>query len=104
MSLCDRVDPADRGGKKLETLRLYPPVISVPKWTASSTQSITHEGTTYTILPGTTVNLSVLGMHYNARYWGPDYAVFSPIRWDSRNADSFLAQNVGEAGLSRPRV
>ncbi|PLB52213.1 putative cytochrome P450 monooxygenase [Aspergillus steynii IBT 23096] len=86
----------------LETLRLYPPVVTVPKWTASNPVPITHQQQTYTLPPNVNINLNANALHYSPEYWGPDAASFSPRRWDKSNADSFLAPNDGKTGLAGP--
>ncbi|KAH9273583.1 hypothetical protein BASA83_004251 [Batrachochytrium salamandrivorans] len=61
-----------------ETLRLFPPVIGIPKY-------VTNQQTLgkYTIPENTNINLHVSGLHYNPAYWGPDPTVFRPERWFS---------------------
>lgn len=87
---------------QLETLRLYPPVVSIPKWTANSGANITYENQSYRLPPETYVNLNVTGLHYAEEYWGSDAAMFNPWRWDRRNRDSALAENDGIEGLLAP--
>lgn len=87
---------------KLETLRLCPPVVTVPKWTAENSVSIIHRDQTYTLPPKVNINLNVNALHYSEEYWGPDVASFNPRRWDKSNHDSFLAANDGKTGLSGP--
>lgn len=87
---------------QLETLRLYPPVVSIPKWTADLTVDVTYDGQTFSIPPGVSVNLNATGLHYSQEYWGSDAAVYDPSRWDKRNGASFLAQNEDVEGLSGP--
>ncbi|KAL4940224.1 hypothetical protein BDV06DRAFT_224278 [Aspergillus oleicola] len=86
----------------LETLRLYSPVASIPKLTASSGADLTYNGKTYHLPSNVRVNLNGSALHHMEKYWGPDASLFNPRRWDKRNRDSFLAQNDGMEGLSGP--
>ncbi|BCR92479.1 uncharacterized protein ACHE_80379A [Aspergillus chevalieri] len=84
----------------LETLRLYPPVVTLPKWTSHSPAPITLASTTYTLPPGVPISLNANALHYSPEYWGPDVTIFKPSRWDKRNTTSFLAKNDGIEGLN----
>ncbi|GFF25645.1 hypothetical protein IFM61606_09508 [Aspergillus udagawae] len=86
----------------LETLRLYPPVTSIPKLTANPGADIIYDNKTYHLPPNVRVNLDANALHYSEEYWGPDAATFEPIRWDKRNKSSFLAKNDGLDGLAGP--
>ncbi|KAL4984706.1 cytochrome P450 [Aspergillus falconensis] len=86
----------------LETLRLYPPVVSIPKLTATHGAEITYKGERHRLPPNMRVNLNANAVHYSKEYWGPDADSFNPCRWDKRNADSFLARNTSAEGLSGP--
>lgn len=86
----------------METLRLYPPVVTVPKWTGSHPAKLLHKGQTYDLPPRTNVNVSATGLHYSTEYWGSDASLFKPERWDARNKESYLAANEGLKGLSGP--
>ncbi|KAL4925351.1 cytochrome P450 [Aspergillus undulatus] len=86
----------------LETLRLYSPVVSIPKLTASSGADLTYNEQTHHLPPNVRVNLNGSALHQTERYWGPEANIFDPRRWDKRNSDSFLAQNDGVEGLSGP--
>ncbi|KAI9045920.1 cytochrome P450 [Aspergillus affinis] len=83
----------------LETLRLYPPVITIPKWTGYSPSTITYHGQDYIIPPKTNININVNVLHLSEEYWGPDAKHFHPQRWDASNQDSFLAKNADTPGL-----
>ncbi|RAL11902.1 cytochrome P450 [Aspergillus homomorphus CBS 101889] len=86
----------------LETMRLYPPVITVPKWTGDSATKIHYQGKDYVLEPRLNVNLNASSLHYSEKYWGSDAGSFHPRRWDVRNKDSFLAKNAHLPGLSGP--
>ncbi|KAE8146908.1 cytochrome P450 [Aspergillus avenaceus] len=86
----------------LETLRMFPPVVSVPKWTGETPVDIIYNNQSYLLPPGVLVSLNLGGMHYSEEYWGPNAGVFDPKRWDKQNKESFLAQNDGIEGLFGP--
>ncbi|KAL3451529.1 cytochrome P450 [Aspergillus insuetus] len=86
----------------LETLRLYPPVVSIPKLTAPSGAELVYNDETHHLPPNVRVNLNCNALHNSTEYWGPDVGTWNPSRWDKRNPDSFLARNDGVEGLSGP--
>ncbi|KAL3471117.1 cytochrome P450 [Aspergillus californicus] len=86
----------------LETLRLYPPVVSIPKLTTNTGATLTYGNTTHHLPPNVRVNLNANALHYSEEYWGPDAAIFNPRRWDKRNTNSFLVSNDGVEGLAGP--
>jgi cytochrome P450 len=67
-----------------ETLRLYPPIMSLPKTTTSEPQRLTAEGRTIIIPPKTRVFGSVLGTQTYPGYWS-DPLVWKPSRWIDRD-------------------
>ncbi|KAH8429078.1 cytochrome P450 [Aspergillus melleus] len=83
----------------LETLRLYPPVITIPKWTGYSPSTITYREQDYILPPKTNININVNVLHLSEEYWGPDAEHFHPQRWDASNKESFLAKNADTPGL-----
>jgi cytochrome P450 len=87
---------------QFETLRLFPPVPTIPKW-ALKEQQLSVNGTAYTLPPGTMVNIEASGLHYSERYWGPDADEFNPQRWDTENPFSFIStkQEVPSAPLPK---
>ncbi|KAL4960034.1 cytochrome P450 [Aspergillus stella-maris] len=85
-----------------ETLRLYPPVASIPKLTAPSGGSLNYEGEAHHLPANVRLNLNCSALHQIDRYWGPEAGVFNPRRWDKRNRNSFLAHSDDEEGLSGP--
>lgn len=75
------------------SLRLYPPVVSIPKCTADSAVNITYHDQVYRIPPKVRVDLNANGLHYSEEFWGPDATIFNPRRWNkNKNPDSFLAR------------
>ncbi|KAK2762707.1 hypothetical protein FQN54_000881 [Arachnomyces sp. PD_36] len=84
----------------LETLRLCPAVITVPKWTAYSPVELEYNGEKHILPQWTNIDLDAGGLHYDPEYWGPDATSWDPTRWDASNKNSFLAQNEGTPGLT----
>ncbi|KAL2788298.1 cytochrome P450 [Aspergillus keveii] len=84
----------------LETMRLYPPVVMVPKWTGNVARSIHYQDRDVPLEQGVNLNLNMNGLHYSEEYWGPDVQRFSPQRWDARNKKSYLARNAHLTGLN----
>ncbi|KAF2687325.1 putative cytochrome P450 [Lentithecium fluviatile CBS 122367] len=64
----------------LETLRLFPPIMSLPKATNDQPQKLTAAGRTVIVPPKTGVFGSVLGTHTYPGYW-PDPLAWKPSRW-----------------------
>ncbi|KAL3482764.1 cytochrome P450 [Aspergillus germanicus] len=86
----------------LETLRLYPPVVSIPKLTPPSGAEIVYNDKIHHLPPNVRVNLNCNALHSSSEYWGLDVETWNPSRWDKRNPDSFLAKNDAVDGLSGP--
>ncbi|KAF2877804.1 cytochrome P450 [Massariosphaeria phaeospora] len=64
----------------LETLRLYPPVMSLPKRTNEHPQQIPLGDKIITIPPHTEISNNTLAVHTYARYWS-DPLAWKPSRW-----------------------
>ncbi|GAB1319536.1 Cytochrome P450 monooxygenase [Madurella fahalii] len=64
----------------LETLRLYPPVMAVPKRVAGRTQTLEIGNRTFTIPPTTGISVFVMAVHTHPDYW-PDPLTWRPSRW-----------------------
>jgi len=87
-----------------ETLRLYPPVPFIPKWTVQSTQSIVFEGRSIDIPPETEINIATVPLHRNPNYWvrpgqteeEAKLQEFRPERWFRKPTDISL-QDESEA-------
>ena len=62
-----------------EALRLFPPVVNIPK---KFGEDVEVNG--YMIQAGTIINLHVPALHRNPKYWGPDPDAFRPDRFDTR--------------------
>ncbi|PYI22749.1 cytochrome P450 [Aspergillus violaceofuscus CBS 115571] len=64
----------------LETLRLFPPIQSLPKRTSSEPQCLQVGGRTIVVPNDIGVHPSLLTMHINAHYWSEPMA-WKPSRW-----------------------
>ncbi|KAJ3846377.1 cytochrome P450, partial [Lentinula lateritia] len=83
-----------------ETLRMFPPVNGIPKYSAEDT-SLTVGNTTgdKLVLPvpqGTAITINTVGLHYNPRYW-KDPEDFRPSRFLEPDwpRDAFLPFSAG---------
>lgn len=66
---------------KFETLRLYGPIIFIPKYTQDSSQYLTIDGKEHLLPPRTYTILNVAAIQTNPAYWGPDALAFRPDRF-----------------------
>ena len=75
-----------------ETLRMFPPVEIIPKYTINET---TTQGNKYTLPVGTLVDIHAFGVHFHES-WGEDRFLFNPKRWfvDEKCADSAASTNA----------
>jgi cytochrome P450 len=64
-----------------ETLRLYGPVVFVPKYTNAGHPRVKINEKEYTIPPKTYVFLNLTALHSMPRHWGSDSLVWRPDRW-----------------------
>ncbi|KAF2188427.1 cytochrome P450 monooxygenase [Zopfia rhizophila CBS 207.26] len=64
----------------LETLRLHPPILALPKWTNEHPQNLRVGDRTIVIPPYSGVSPSVLASHTLPQYW-PEPLVWKPSRW-----------------------
>ncbi|KAG8166372.1 hypothetical protein KVR01_002061 [Diaporthe batatas] len=64
----------------LETLRLYPPIMSLPKWTKDHSQAIQVGDKTLVIPPGVGTSAHLLAVHTHPKYWRDPF-VWRPSRW-----------------------
>ncbi|KAF2756458.1 putative cytochrome P450 monooxygenase [Pseudovirgaria hyperparasitica] len=63
-----------------ETLRLYPPIMALPKGTDDRSQSLNVRGKHIIIPPHTTTTMSLLACHTNSSSWS-DPLLWKPSRW-----------------------
>lgn len=68
---------------QLETLRLYPPIMALPKYTDQRPQTLRVGKKVIVVGPGTMVVPSLLAMHTHPKYWSPDPLIWRPSRWIS---------------------
>ncbi|KID98750.1 cytochrome P450, partial [Metarhizium majus ARSEF 297] len=70
-----------------ESLRLFPPIMVLPKWTAAKSQHITVAGKSISIPPGISTNVYIRGIHTLPEYWD-DPLAWKPRRWivDSKHS------------------
>ncbi|KAJ4386438.1 hypothetical protein N0V93_009334 [Gnomoniopsis smithogilvyi] len=64
----------------LETLRLYPPIVSLPKWTGANAQELDIGHETVTIPPGVYTAPHLIAVHTHPDYWTDPYS-WTPRRW-----------------------
>lgn len=64
----------------LETLRLYPPIMSLPKWTKGTPQTINVGEQTLVIPPGVGTYPHLLAVHTHPKYWADPFT-WKPSRW-----------------------
>ena len=65
----------------LETLRMFPPVVAVPRL-ATKDELLLGK---YYIPKNTTLDYDIVNLQRNPKYWGPDVDVYNPSRFDGRN-------------------
>ncbi|KAL1852810.1 hypothetical protein Daus18300_012054 [Diaporthe australafricana] len=64
----------------LETLRIYPPIMSLPKWTKERAQTLRVGEKVLVIPPGVGTSPNLLAMHTHPKYWADPF-VWRPSRW-----------------------
>ncbi|KAJ3238574.1 hypothetical protein HDU78_003425 [Chytriomyces hyalinus] len=67
-----------------ESMRMFPPVTGIPKYTATQTLSLGP----YVFPPKTFININTAGLHYNPAAWGGDSFEFKPERFMASDAPS----------------
>ncbi|KAK3176181.1 hypothetical protein OEA41_007504 [Lepraria neglecta] len=82
----------------LETLRLYPPILALPKWTSQHPQTLRMGDRTITIPPHTGVMPSLLTVQTHPKYW-QDPLHWQPSRWISHSVAS-MAEHSEKTDLS----
>ncbi|KIW22481.1 uncharacterized protein PV07_12365 [Cladophialophora immunda] len=64
-----------------ETVRLYGPVVMMPRYTGDAAQRLSIRDKEHVIPPNTSVTLNFAALHSHPDYWGPDSTTFRPDRW-----------------------
>ncbi|KAJ3032181.1 UNVERIFIED_CONTAM: hypothetical protein HDU68_000020 [Siphonaria sp. JEL0065] len=70
-----------------ETLRLFPPLVSIPKFTGNKTTTLGP----FVFPPDTQIRVPVTALHFNPEIWGPDESEFKPER--------FMVSSLGQKRL-----
>ncbi|KAI9878026.1 MAG: hypothetical protein M1830_002146 [Pleopsidium flavum] len=70
----------------LETIRLFPPIMALPKYTNQHSQILKVGNKTISIDLDTMVVPSLLAMHTHPKYWKQDPLVWRPSRWISSSS------------------
>jgi len=83
----------------LETLRLFPPVIGIPKSTMNGPETLLGK---YVIPKGWTIFIDAMGLHRSEKYWGVDAAEFKPSRFDGRGVGGQVGQDQQDIGDTSP--
>ncbi|KAJ5701492.1 cytochrome P450 [Penicillium malachiteum] len=71
----------------LETLRLFPPIPNLPKWTSNQAQLLKVGQKTITILPDVGVYPSLLAVQVDSEYWEDSFS-WKPSRWIQKSANT----------------
>ncbi|KAI1320989.1 cytochrome P450 [Xylariaceae sp. FL0255] len=86
----------------LETLRLFPPVMALPKWTSGKAQTLKVGNKTLTIPPGVNTTLFIRGIQSHPDYW-PDPHTWKPARWIVQSASSTHQSQISAEELLVPK-
>lgn len=87
-----------------ETLRLFPPVIAIPKVAVKSDHMLLGK---YLIPRGSTIIYTVAHLHRNPNYWGDDVESFKPSRFYGRMVtEKTVDENTGDTspGASNEKI
>jgi cytochrome P450 len=79
---------------KLETLRLYPPIMALPKHTYSTPQALKVGDRTVIIPANTYTSPNILALQTHPKYW-PEPLVWKPSRW--------ISGSTGQEELVKPK-
>ena len=71
----------------LETLRLYPPILALPKWTNDHPQTLNVGGKDVVIPPRTNVSPSLLAIQTHPEFWD-EPLLWKPWRWTEKQTGS----------------
>lgn len=89
---------------QFETLRLYPPIMGLPKWSNDQPQSLQVGDRTIIIPSSTGIAPGVLALQTHPKYW-TDPLVWKPTRWISTTAapDSDMITTLQNEVFLTPR-
>ena len=79
----------------LETLRMFPPVVAVPRLAVNDELLLGK----YYIPKDTSLHYDIVNLQRNPKYWGSDIDEFNPSRFDGRNTPQ---GETGEKDTSVP--
>ncbi|KAH7418492.1 cytochrome P450, family 5, subfamily A [Cadophora sp. MPI-SDFR-AT-0126] len=82
-----------------ETLRLYGPIIVIPKTTGATPQTIDFNNKTHMIPADATVLINVTGLNTCPGYWGSDALTWRPDRWITKSEKS---TGLGDEEIMQP--
>ncbi|KAI0431599.1 cytochrome P450 [Xylaria sp. FL1042] len=80
-----------------ETLRIYPPIMALPRLTSRETQTIPVGDRMLAIPPGVKTTICLKAMQSNSDFW-PDPETWRPSRWISQSAS--VSVSSSEQGLN----
>lgn len=88
-----------------ETLRLYGPITTLPKYTNDKSQLLTINNKQHLIPPNTIIHLNQSAVHTLPKYWGPNSLTWQPSRWistPSNTSSETLKEPPGGKGTYIP--
>ncbi|RPA82090.1 cytochrome P450 [Ascobolus immersus RN42] len=89
-----------------ETLRLYQPVIHIPKTSYEPHLLKTRERGDIMIPPNWNIEISTMGAHRNPRYWSPHTDAYMPERWfsskEAEDVSTWRPTDKDEKRLKKP--
>ncbi|KAI9674467.1 MAG: hypothetical protein M1817_001805 [Caeruleum heppii] len=90
-----------------ETIRLYPPIMALPKWTNQFSQTLRVGEKTLSLPSRTAVLPSLLAVQTLPQYWSEDHSIWRPARWvlssGPEASKSDLSGRSGKEELFTPR-
>ncbi|KAI9351295.1 cytochrome P450, partial [Obelidium mucronatum] len=79
-----------------ETLRLFPPVVSIPKYTSTERLSLGP----FIFPPRTFINVATAGLHFNPKAWGNDALEFKPERFLQESNEEQVGKGTSRLGFA----
>ncbi|MCJ1463788.1 hypothetical protein MMC07_002397 [Pseudocyphellaria aurata] len=89
-----------------ETLRLFPTVLLIPKYTGAHSQQLTISNRSRIIPPKTIIVFNVMALHTHPRHWSPDPLAWRPSRWitSSSHTSRDLPTILAHESLRQPKT